>query len=253
MAHPYDAFIHRVEKPARYLGGELHSIRKPWESTPIRVALAFPDAYELGMSHLGLRILYDHLNRDPSILAERVFAPWLDLEAELRASGTPLVSLESARPLGEFDCIGFSLQYELTFTNVLNMLDLSGIPLHAAERDDSHPLIVAGGPVATQPEPMAPFIDCFVIGDGEEYFPRLLKLAVEWRRQGLPRLEALERLAALGGIYCPALYDVETDPLTGLQVVKAPNRPGAPARVVRRIVEDLSRYPFPAVGPVPST
>jgi radical SAM family uncharacterized protein/radical SAM-linked protein len=253
MSHPYDAFIHRVERPARYLGGEFRSLTKPWEETPVRVALAFPDVYEIGMSHLGLRILYDHLNRDPRILAERVYAPWVDLEAELRSHSVPLVSLESARPLAQFDCIGFSLQYELTFTNLLNMLDLSGIPLRASRRDNSHPLIVGGGPVATQPEPMAPFIDCFVIGDGEEYFPRLLKKYVEWREEGLDRMQILERLAALGGIYCPALYPVEVEPITGLQVVQPPRRAGVPERVVRQIVPDLNAYPFPATGPVAST
>ncbi len=253
MPHPYEGFVHRVQKPGRYLGGEYRSIVKPWADTPIRVALAFPDAYEIGMSHLGLRILYQALNRDPRILAERVFAPWLDMEAELRERGLPLVSLESARPLGEFDCVGFSLQYELTFTNILNMLDLAGLPLRSRDRTSAHPLIVAGGPVATQPEPVAPFIDCFLIGDGEEHFPRFLHRHAELKAEGLDRPEVLARLSRLGGVYCPSLYLTEVEPLTGVEVVKGPARPGVPERVTRVIVEDLDAHPFPTETPVPST
>jgi radical SAM family uncharacterized protein/radical SAM-linked protein len=253
MPHPYQDFLQEVEKPARYLGGEYQSLRKDWESVPIHVALAFPDAYEIGMSHLGMRILYRELNANPRLAAERVYAPWPDLEAKLRERGLPLVSLENARPLADFDVIGFSLQYELTFTNLLNMLDLAGIPLRAEDRGRDHPLIVAGGPVATQPEPLAPFIDCFVIGDGEVYFASLIESFVAWRDEGLPREEILVRLAGRGGVYCPALYAVETEPLTGLQVVGKPKRAGVPARVQRQIVEDLNRHPFPARGPIPST
>jgi radical SAM family uncharacterized protein/radical SAM-linked protein len=253
MSHPYDPFLESVTKPAQYLGGEFHSIRKAWEDTPIHVALGFPDAYEIGMSHLGLRILYDILNAVPAIAAERVFAPWRDLEEKLREHQVSLVSLESARPLKDFDVLGFSLQYELTFTNILNMLDLAGLPIRSADRDNRHPLVVAGGPVATQPEPLAPFIDCFVIGDGERYFQRLIESYVAWRDEGVPRQEILIRLSRLGGIYCPSLYDVELEGLTGQLVVGKPKHDGVPPRVERKIVEDINAYPFPSRGPVPST
>ena len=159
MQHPYEPFLHQVKKPAQYVGGEYHEVRKDWNGVRHRVALAFPDAYEVGMSHLGLKILYSLLNEDLHTAAERVFAPWPDLEEKLRTHGVPLVSLESHRPIGEFDVIGFSLQYELTFTNLLNMIDLAGLPLRAADRQSNDfPLVVAGGPVATQPEPLAPFV-----------------------------------------------------------------------------------------------
>jgi len=253
MEHPYYDFLHLVQKPGRYLGGEYGLIRKPWDSTAIRVALAFPDTYEVGMSHMGLKILYQHLNGEPDILAERVFAPWVDLERELRSRGVPLVSLENGRPLPDFDCLGFSLQYELNFTNLLNILDLGGIPLRSRDRSDRHPLIVAGGPVAVQPEPLAPFIDCFLIGDGEGYFARFLRRYRELRDGGMGRQEILPLLAALGGVYCPSLYEVEEEPLTGLQVVGKPLRAGVPGRVERRIVDDLNAHPFPDSSPVPST
>ncbi len=253
MAHPYHEFLHLVQKPGRYLGGEYGSIRKSWDGTPIRVALAYPDTYEIGMSHLGLKILYHQLNSDSEILAERIFAPWGDLEGELRARGLPLVTLENARSLSDFDCVGFSLQYELTFTNLLNMLDLAGFPLRSRDRNESYPLIVAGGPVATQPEPLAPFIDCFLIGDGEKHFPEFLRRYKELQGAGWSRPEILKRLASLGGVYCPSLYEVRIEPLTGLQVVSRPLQEEVPERVERKIVEDLNEYPYPAVCPVPST
>ena len=253
MTHPYATFLGSVTKPAQYLGGELHSIRKAWEEAPVRVALAFPDAYEIGMSHLGLRILYSLLNSVPGIAAERVFAPWRDLEEKLREHRVPLVSLENARPLKDFDVLGFSLQYELTFTNILNMLELSGLPLRSVERDNRHPLVVAGGPVATQPEPLSPFMDCFLIGDGEYYFQRLIESYVAWRDEGRSRQEILVRLSRLGGIYCPSLYEVELEDLTGQLVVGKPKQEGVPPRVERKIVKDINAYPFPSRGPVPST
>ncbi|MGQ9590905.1 MAG: TIGR03960 family B12-binding radical SAM protein, partial [Planctomycetota bacterium] len=252
VRHPYAAFLHRVEKPARYLGGEYLSVRKDWEATPIHVALVFPDLYEIGMSHLGLRILYADLNADPRIAAERVFAPWKDLEAELRARGLPIVSLENARPLADFDVVGFSLQYELTYTNVLAVLDLAGLPLRSEDRDDRHPLIVAGGPLAMQPEPVAPFVDAFLVGDGEGAFRELIEAYVRAREEGLERRERLARLAASGGVYCPSLYETRVDERTGFVVVGDPVAEGVPARVRRRVVPDLRAHPFPALAPVPS-
>src|SRR3954470_18620704 len=163
--HPYAEFVHRVEKPARYLGGEYGAVKKDWEKVQARVCLAFPDVYDIGMSHLGFKILYDILNKDERTLAERAYAPWIDMEKELRTRKLPLVSCESARPLRDFDVVGFSLQFELTYTNVLTMLDLGGIPLRSADRGEADPLIIAGGPTATHPEPVAPFFDAIVVGD----------------------------------------------------------------------------------------
>src|SRR2546423_6810832 len=220
--HPYAAFLDKVEKPARYSGGEAGIVREDWSSVEARICLAFPDVYDIGMSHLGYKILYKILNDDARTLAERCYAPWTDMEAELRGRGLPLVSLESARSLREFDVVGLSLQYELTYTNCLTILDLGQIPLRASHRSETDPLVVAGGPTATHPEPMAPFIDAFVIGDGEE---KLTEIALHWtndRRNGLSRAERLARLAALGGVYVPSLYQVSRDADTGFLVVDAP-------------------------------
>ncbi len=249
--HPYFPFLHRVEKPGRYIGGEVHSIRKP--DAALSIALAFPDLYEIGMSHLGLKILYAHLNQMEGVRAERVYAPWPDLEAELRERALPLVTLETWTPLCRFDCVGFSLQYELTFTNILTMLDLGRIPIHSAARADGDALVMAGGPVAFQPEPLAPFIDAFLLGDGERYFHETVALWAELRRQGVPRRERLRRLSALPGIYVPALYRTAVDPVTDLEVVIEPLEPGVPARIHRAHVPDINAFPFPARTPVANT
>ena len=187
MNHPYAEFIQEVEKPSRYLGGEFQSQVKDWSTVDVRFCLAFPDVYDIGMSHLGTKILYALLNRDPRIACERAFTPWLDMEAQLRRRGLPLLSLESARPLRDFDAIGCSLQYELTYSNVLTLLDLGGVPLRANQRGDGDPIVWAGGPTATHPEPVAPFFDCILIGDAEEALPRLLLLDAANRRAGMPR------------------------------------------------------------------
>ena len=248
-AHPYASFIHKVERPARYLGGEYQAITKAWSDVDVTVCLAFPDIYDIGMSHLGTKILYSLLNKNARIACERAFAPWVDMERELRERELPVVSLESARPLRDFDVVGFSLQYEMTFTNVLNLLDLSGIPLRAADRDDSYPLIIAGGPTTMHPEPVAPFIDAALIGDAEELLPRTLLLVAQWKRDGVSKRELLERMAALGGWYCPALYEVTEEPRNDLLVVD-PDRSVGPYPVERAFVEDLDAYPFPSDAPV---
>ncbi len=248
--HPYAEFLHRVTKPTRYTGAEHGVTRKDWGDQTAKICLAFPDVYDIGMSHLGFRILYDTLNRDPRTLAERCYAPWLDMQGELVRRGLPLVSLESARPLRDFDVVGFSLQYELTYTNILLMLELGGIPRRSAERGDGDPLVLAGGPVATHAEPIAPFIDAFLIGDGEEATG---EIALEWvksRSLGLSRIERLTRLAAIEGVYVPSLYDTAVDPGTSLEVVTGTRTPSAPLPVRRRVVADLERFPFPGRGPV---
>ena len=248
--HPYASFVHLVQKPARYLGGEFGARRKAWDGVEARVCLAFPDVYDIGMSHLGFKILYKILNDDPRTLAERAYAPWIDMEAQLRSRGLPLVSCESARPLRDFDVVGFSLQFELTYTNVLMMLDLGGIPLRTDARGEDDPLILAGGPSATHPEPLSPFVDAVVIGDGEE---RTTEVALVWTRAksaGVPRAGRLEAIARLKGVYVPSLYDTRLEADTGFTVVDRARVDGAALPVVRTIVDDLNRFPFPDDSPI---
>ena len=247
--HPYAPFIDRVHKPAQYLGGEQGIARKAWDEASCRVCLAFPDLYEIGMSHLGFKILYDIVNRRPDLLAERAYAVWDDMERELRSHDEALCSLESARPIRAFDIVGFSLQYELTYTNILQMLDLGGVPLRTDERTDEDPLVIAGGPTATHAEPMAPFIDAFLIGDGEAKLPELMDAWADMKQLGLPRAERLLRIAQLGGFYVPSLYKSVHSEDTKVHVVE-PNHPEAPYPVQRAIVDDLNDYPFPVDGPI---
>jgi radical SAM family uncharacterized protein len=240
--------LYQVTKPARYTGGEWNSIRKDWDTTPIRVALIYPDLYEIGMSNMALPILYELLNSQPDVLAERAFSPWPDMEAVMRQSGIPLLSLESKHPLREFDIIGFSLGYELTYTNVLNMLDLAQIPVLASERNDLHPLVIAGGSCALNPEPMADFIDIFVIGEGEEVLLELLDVFRSWKREGkgASKKELLRQAAIILGIYVPSLYQVEYHP-DGLLKNITPTVPEASPTIQRRIV---SKLPPPVTSPV---
>ncbi|MGF1464709.1 MAG: TIGR03960 family B12-binding radical SAM protein [Sandaracinaceae bacterium] len=251
--HPYAPFLDRVQKPSRYVGGEHGETVKDWTAVQGRVCLAFPDIYDIGMSHLGFKILYAILNGHPRLLAERAYTPWVDMEAELRARGEPLRSLESWRPLSDFDVVGFSLQFELTFTNVLTMLDLGGIPLRSADRGDDDPLVLAGGPTATHAEPLAPFLDAVVIGDGEEKAPEITLTWTALGAAGMPRRERLAQLARLGGVYVPSLYETEVEPATGMHVVRRPAQQDLPFPVERAMVEDLNAYPFPSGGPVSST
>jgi radical SAM family uncharacterized protein/radical SAM-linked protein len=251
MRHPYATFAHEVERPARYLGGEYLSVTKDPAQVDAQVVLAFPDVYEIGMSHLGTKILYSLLNKQPRILAERAFTPWVDMEAALRRRGLPLVSLESARPLSAFDVLGISLQYELTYTNALTLLDLGGVALHACDRPDDAPLVLGGGPTSSHPEPMAPFFDAFFVGEAEEELPGLVLEWAAMRRGGRARLDALAELAARYPLYVPALYDTEVDPVSELVVVGAPRDPRAPRRIRRGFVADLNTYPFPSDSPVP--
>jgi len=198
-----DEILPRVAKPARYMGGELNSVCKPLEGVSVRIALAFPDIYEVGMSNLGLRILYHILNAMPDVAAERVFAPAPDMEAEMRGARTPLFSLESSLPVGGFDVVGFSLAYELTYTTVLNMLDLACVPLRSSERGDADPIVIAGGHCASNPEPTSEFIDAFVIGDGEEVVGDIVDVVRRYRGN---RRAILEALAGVGGVYVPGLH-----------------------------------------------
>ncbi len=250
LDHPYAKFLDKVEKPNRYTGAEHGTRRKPWDIVQARVCLAFPEIYDIGMSHLGYRILYKILNDDTRTLAERAYLPWSDMQRQLQANGKLLVSLESSRPLCDFDMVGFSLQYELTYTNVLTMLELSGIPLRSAARSDADPLIVAGGPVATHCEPIADFIDAILIGDGEEAATEIALCWTEGKRLGLSRRERLLRLAMLRGVYVPSLYETAIDPVDGFMIVTGPKEPGLPFPIERRLLEDISQFPFPDDGPV---
>ncbi len=248
--HPYASFLTDVLKPTRYTGSEHGIVKKDWSSVEARVCLAFPDIYDIGMSHLGYRILYKLLNDDPRILAERCYTPWIDMQAELKKRGLPLASLESVHPLSEFDVVGFSLQFELTYTNILLMMDMGGIPLRSAERGEEHPLIIAGGPVATHPEPIAPFIDAILIGDGEEAAGEIALTWTNGKKAGLTRQQRLEKLAGITGVYVPSLYETREDPKTGFHVVAPPAHDGAPFPVERRLVPDINAYPFPDEFPV---
>ncbi len=242
-----DDILLRVKRPGRYTGGEWNSFVKNWDSTPIKIALAYPDVYEIGMSNIALPILYDLFNRQPDVLAERSFAPWVDMEAAMRENDIPLFSLESKRPLRDFDIIGFSLGYELTYTNVLNILDLAHIPVLSAERDGSHPLVIAGGSCVLNPEPMADFIDLFVIGDGEEVALEFLEVYREWKRAGGARKSNFLRQAAtITGIYVPVLYQIEYQ-ADGRLKNFTPTVTEAKPRIQRRLINKL---PPPVTSPV---
>ncbi len=229
-----------VTKPGRYVGGEFNSILKDWAATDVKVALAFPDIYDLGMSNLGIMILYEQINNQPDMLAERVFAPWLDMEEKMRERSVPLYSLESKHAIREFDLLGISLPYEQLYTNVLNMLDLAGMPVHSADRDESFPLVIAGGHACFNPEPMADFIDAFVIGEGEEIIVEVARVIQATRGQS--RYDQLRALARIQGIYVPRFYDVTYNPDGTVQSVTQ-NVPEAPKRVLKRIVTTLPK-PF---------
>jgi len=249
----FDSVLSKVNRPARYTGGEWNSTVKDWEKTPLRFAFAYPDVYEIGMSNMGLAILYETLNARADMLVERVFAPWSDMEAELRSHRLPLFSLESRRPLGDFDVIGFSLGYELTYTNVLNMLDLAGLPLLAEERDESHPLVIAGGTSALNPEPLSRFIDAFVLGEGEEVVQEIADLLLRRKESGkTDRRDLLRELATLPGVYVPAFYETvyETDGrIREIRRVEA----SAPATIVRRFLETLPPPPLRPIVPFMQT
>ena len=241
--HEFNAILTRVSKPARYTGGEWNSIVKNWKTTPIKIALCYPEIYEIGMSNLAIAILYDILNEQPDVLAERVFAPWTDMEVVLREGHIPLFSLESKHRLSEFDVIGFSLGYELTYTNILNILDLAKIPLFNYHRDNSHPLIIAGGSCALNPEPMADFIDLFVIGEGEEIIVELLKVFRGCREN---KEELLRQAAKLPGVYVPRFYQIHYNK-DGIVSSIIPTLPEAKPKIERRLVAKL---PPPVRKPV---
>ncbi|MCI5140698.1 MAG: B12-binding domain-containing radical SAM protein, partial [Candidatus Electrothrix sp. ATG1] len=200
-----DPILPLVKKPGRYIGGELNSVQPDYNEIDLSFVLVFPDLYEIGMSHQGLQILYHIINRQPGLAAERCYAPDVDMEEQLRKHSLPLFSLESRRPLAEFDVIGFTLPYELCYTNILTVLDLAGIPLWAKDRDNDSPLIIGGGACALNPEPVADFFDLIVLGDGEEVLLDIIAVLRAARKEGLSRIETLDRCAEIQGVYIPSL------------------------------------------------
>lgn len=247
--NPYESLLPFVRRPSRYLGCELNAIRKDPAEVSTTVALIFPDKYEVGMSHLGIRILYEILNRQEGVACERVFSPDTDYEALLRRRGLPLASLESSRPLGSFDIVGFSLQYELSYTNVLNALDLGGIPRRSAERGSSSPLVIAGGPCSVNPEPLADFLDAVVIGDGEDVVLEVLSTYQRWKASGSGREALLEELAGVAGLYVPSFYEPLYNEDGTLQEVRPLKKWLGP--VSQRTVPSLERAVFPTRPIVP--
>lgn len=241
-----EKMLRKVEKPARYTGGEVNSVKKDPEQVSVRFGFAFPDTYEIGMSYMGMQILYNILNRNEKIYCERIFAPAEDMEALMREEGRKLFSLETFTPVDELDIVGFTLQYELSYTNVLNILDLSGMPLHSADRGEEFPVIVAGGPCAYNPEPLADFIDLFMIGDGEELLEQVCLLKMECDS----KKEFLQRACKLQGVYVPAFYEpIYNEDGTIKEIKKLYEE--APDRVKRAVVEDLDKAEFPVKNIVP--
>ncbi|MFB0919947.1 MAG: TIGR03960 family B12-binding radical SAM protein, partial [Oscillospiraceae bacterium] len=241
----------RVQKPSRYTGGEYNQIIKDKTAVDVRMALVFPDTYEIGMSNLGIRILYGAINEMPGVWCERCFAPWGDMEDEMRSAGLPLWALESGDPLTDFDAIGFSLGYEMAYTNVLNMLDLAGIPLRSEERTTLTPLVFAGGTSCVNPEPMADFLDFMFIGEGEEMDKELLELLRQAKCEGWSKRRFLSEAANIEGIYVPSLYEpIYNDDGTLKEIIALE---GAPEFVKRRIITDFDSAYFPTNPIVPST
>ncbi|MBO5929069.1 MAG: TIGR03960 family B12-binding radical SAM protein [Clostridia bacterium] len=249
MALMLEELFEKVQKPARYTGGELNSITKDKEKVSVRFAFCFPDLYEVGMSHLGMKILYGATNAVEDFWCERVFAPDTDMETLLRENNLPLFALESRDPLRCFDFIGFTLQYEMCYTTILNMLDLAGLPLHAAERGDDMPLVIAGGPCASNPEPLADFFDIFILGEGEEVNLELMSLYREHKKKGYNKAAFLREAAQIEGIYVPSLYEVTYNEDGTLAAVTP--KEDAPATIRKRIIRDLDTAYYPDSFVVP--
>lgn len=251
MNRTLEHILPRVQKPARYTGGEYNAVVKDRRSVDVRYALCFPDTYEIGMSNLGMRILYGVMNEMDGVWCERVFAPWLDMEEEMRREGIPLYGLESGDSIADFDLIGFSLGYEMAYSNVLNMLDLAGLPLRSEERYGLAPIVVAGGTCAYNPEPLAPFVDLFVLGEGEEVSQDIIHLYRKARDEYWNKDEFLVAAAQIPGVYVPSLYQVSYKSDGTLESVTPTE--GAPAVVTKRIVQDFDHSYFPVKTIVPST
>ena len=252
MQERIERVLEKVQKAPRYTGGEMNTDIKKWEECPLHFGFCFPDTYEVGMSHLGMKILYGLINRESWSLCERFFMPWTDMMALMKEEGIPLFSMESRHALKDFDVVGFTLQYEMSYTNILAMLDMGGIPLRSAERTEDDPIVVAGGPCAFNPEPLADFIEAFMIGDGEDVMNELNRVILERKEKGYSRKECLRKLASLEGVYVPSLYEV-TYRENGTIDRVTPSEEGVPATVRKRVVPDLNSTYYPEEIPVPYT
>ncbi|MGG7176777.1 TIGR03960 family B12-binding radical SAM protein [Clostridium paraputrificum] len=247
-----DHILCKVEKPSRYIGGELNEIIKDPKDVDIRFAFCFPDVYEVGMSHLGTRILYHTINQRKDTYCERVFAPWPDMEAQLRKNNIPLYALETKDPIGDFDILGFTLQYEMSYTNILNMLDMAGVTIRAEERGEDEPIVMAGGPCAYNPEPLAGIVDFFEIGEGEEMMNDVLDVYMKYKKDKWDKKAFLREISHIEGIYVPSLYDVDYKEDGTIKSFK-PKFEDVPAKVKKRIVYDFNKVEFPESIIVPYT
>src|SRR6266498_2367130 len=245
-----EPLLSRVTKPIQYVGGELGAVVKDWDAATVRWALMYPDAYEVGLPNQGVQILYEVLNERPDTLAERTYAVWPDLEALMRENGIGQFTVDAHRPVAAFDLLGVSFSTELGYTNLLTALDLAGIPLHARDRDETHPIVIAGGHAAFNPEPVADFVDAAVLGDGEQVVGAITDIVRDAKRDGLTRTETLERLARTGGVYVPQFYDVSYLPDGRIEAI-TPNRARVPDRVSKHTVMDLDDWPYPKKPLVP--
>ena len=245
-----DEILLSVQQPARYIGGEVHAVMKDKEKVNVRFAMCFPDVYEIGMSHLGIQILYDMFNRREDIWCERVYSPWTDMDRVMRAHQIPLFALESQDPIKEFDFLGITIQYEMCYTNILQVLDLAQIPLLATRRTLEHPFVIGGGPCAYNPEPLADYFDLFYIGEGETQYFALMDLYIKWKQKKEPRETFLKQAAQIPGIYVPSLYDV-TYQEDGTIALMRPNCQEAPERVTKQVVMDVTDTFYPKKPVVP--
>lgn len=245
-----DEILLQVEKPARYIGNEVNAVMKDKEKIQVRFAMCFPDVYEIGMSHLGIQILYDMLNKFEDVWCERVYSPWVDLDAVMRREHIPLFALESQDPIRDFDFLGITLQYEMCYTNVLQVLDLSGIPLLASDRSGEDPLVIGGGPCSYNPEPICDFFDLFYIGEGETRYRELIDLYKKCREQGMGRQEFLMQAAKLPGIYVPSLYHVAYHE-DGTIDRRIPLKEGIPETILKEMISDVSNTYYPEKPVVP--
>ncbi len=245
-----DEILLSIEKPARYIGGEVNSVMKDKDQVDIRFAMCFPDVYEIGESHLGIKILYDMFNRREDVWCERVYSPWTDLDRVMREKDIPLFALESQDPVREFDFLGITIQFEMCYTNILQVLDLSRIPLHACDRSEEDPIVIGGGPCAYNPEPLADFFDIFYIGEGETAYDELLDVYKEYKSTGRSRKEFLEAAARIEGFYVPQFYDAEYHEDGTLRSF-TPNNPSAPERVRKQVVMEVTDAPYPMKPVVP--
>ena len=245
-----DDILMQIEKPARYIGGEVNSVMKEKEKVDIRFAMCFPDVYEIGMSHLGIQILYDMFNRREDTWCERVYSPWTDLDKVLREKNIPLFALESQDPVRDFDFLGITIQFEMCYTNILQILDLSRIPLHSSDRTEKDPFVIGGGPCTCNPEPLADFFDIFYIGEGETVYDELLDAYKTWKSSGKSRKAFLETAAQIEGLYVPAFYDPEYN-TDGTLKSFVPNNINAPATVKKQVVMDVTDASYPMNPVVP--